>query len=57
MERIYNIAVTGAGYVGMSLAVLPAQRHKVTAVDMLPERVKQINRRIFPVQDEYAGKH
>ncbi|MBR6767513.1 MAG: nucleotide sugar dehydrogenase, partial [Clostridia bacterium] len=47
----YNIAVAGTGYVGMSLSVLLAQKHHVTAVDILPEKVDMINRRISPIQD------
>lgn len=57
MNKIYNIAVAGIGYVGLSLAVLLAQRHRVTAVDILPERVEKINSRISPVQDEYIEKY
>ena len=48
-----KIAVAGTGYVGLSLAVLLAQKHQVTAVDILPEKVDQINRGISPIQDEY----
>ena len=40
-----NIAVAGTGYVGLSLAVLLAQKHHVTAVDILPEKVEKLNRR------------
>ena len=47
MDKIYNIAVAGAGYVGMSLAVLLAQRHRVTAVDIVPEKVEKINKLIY----------
>ena len=53
----YNIAVAGTGYVGMSLAVLLAQHNTVNAVDILPEKVEKINRRISPVQDEYIEKY
>ncbi|MBO5551403.1 MAG: nucleotide sugar dehydrogenase [Lachnospiraceae bacterium] len=52
-----NIAVAGTGYVGMSLAVLLSQNNKVTAVDVIPEKVEKINRRISPVQDEYIEKY
>lgn len=47
----YNIAVAGTGYVGLSLSVLLAQHNKVTAVDILPEKVEKINRRESPIQD------
>ena len=53
----YNIAVAGTGYVGLSLAVLLAQNNKVTAVDILPEKVEKINKRISPIQDEYIEKY
>ncbi len=49
----YNIAVAGTGYVGMSLATLLAQHNRVTAVDVVAEKVEKINRRISPIQDEY----
>ncbi|OKZ04410.1 MAG: UDP-glucose 6-dehydrogenase [Bacteroides sp. CAG:1060_57_27] len=52
-----NIAVAGTGYVGLSLATLLAQHHKVTAVDIVPEKVDKINRRISPIQDEYIEKY
>ncbi len=48
----YHIAVAGTGYVGLSLAVLLAQNNKVTAVDIMPEKVEKINRRISPIQDK-----
>ena len=48
-----KIAVAGTGYVGFSLAVLLAQRHEVTAVDIIQEKVDMINRRISPIQDDY----
>lgn len=52
-----NIAVAGTGYVGLSLAVLLAQHNHVTAVDIIPEKVDKINRRISPIQDEYIEKY
>lgn len=48
----YNIAVAGTGYVGLSLAVLLAQHNHVTAVDIVPEKVKMINDRVSPIQDD-----
>ena len=48
-----NIAVAGTGYVGLSIATLLAQHNRVTAVDILPEKVDKINSRISPLQDEY----
>ena len=48
-----NIAVAGTGYVGLSIATLLAQRHEVTAVDIVPERVEKVNRREAPIKDEY----
>ncbi|MBR3611442.1 MAG: nucleotide sugar dehydrogenase [Oscillospiraceae bacterium] len=47
-----KIAVAGTGYVGLSIAVLLSQHHKVTAVDIIPEKVELINKRISPIQDE-----
>ena len=52
-----KIAVAGTGYVGLSLAVLLAQRHEVRAVDILPEKVDMINNKRSPVQDEYIEKY
>ena len=46
-----NIAIAGTGYVGLSLAVLLAQANKVTAVDVIPEKVDMINKRISPIRD------
>lgn len=48
-----NIAVAGTGYVGLSIAVLLAQTNKVTAVDIIPEKVDLINQKISPIQDDY----
>ena len=53
----YTIAVAGTGYVGLSLAVLLAQHHKVYAVDIIPEKVTLINNRKSPIQDEYIEKY
>ena len=52
-----KIAVAGTGYVGLSIATLLAQHHEVTAVDVIPEKVDKINRRISPIQDEYIEKY
>ena len=51
-----QIAVAGTGYVGLSIATLLAQHHQVTAVDVIPEKVEKINKRISPIQDEYIEK-
>ena len=51
-----NIAVAGTGYVGLSIATLLAQHNHVTAVDIIPEKVEMINRRVSPIQDEYIEK-
>ena len=48
-----KIAVAGTGYVGLSLAVLLAQHHQVTALDIIPEKVEMINNKKSPIQDEY----
>lgn len=52
-----NIAVAGTGYVGLSIATLLAQHNKVTAVDVISEKVEKINNRISPIQDEYIEKY
>ena len=57
MNKKYTIAVAGTGYVGLSMAVLLAQHHKVTAVDIIPEKVEMINNRISPIQDAYIEKY
>ena len=49
----YNIAVAGTGYVGLSLAVLLSQHNKVTAVDIVPEKVEKLNNYSSPIQDDY----
>ena len=51
------IAVAGTGYVGLSMATLLAQHHRVLAVDIVPEKVEMINRRQSPIQDEYIEKY
>ncbi|MCM1140700.1 MAG: 3-hydroxyacyl-CoA dehydrogenase NAD-binding domain-containing protein [Muribaculum sp.] len=53
----YNIAVAGTGYVGLSIATLLAQHNRVTAVDVIPEKVEKINSRISPIQDDYIEKY
>ena len=51
-----KIAVAGTGYVGLSIATLLSQNHEVMAVDIIPEKVEKINKRISPIQDEYIEK-
>ena len=51
-----KIAVAGTGYVGLSIATLFAQHNEVVAVDVIPEKVEKINKRISPIQDEYIEK-
>ena len=51
------VAVAGTGYVGLSIATLLAQHHRVLAVDIVPEKVEMINRRQSPIQDEYIEKY
>ncbi len=51
-----KISVAGTGYVGLSMATLLSQHHEVTAVDIIPEKVEKINKRISPIQDEYIEK-
>ena len=52
-----KIAVAGTGYVGLSIATLLSQHHRVTAVDIIPEKVELINNRKSPIQDEYIEKY
>ena len=52
-----KVAVAGTGYVGLSIATLLAQHHKVTAVDVIPEKVELINNRRSPIQDEYIERY
>ena len=53
----YKIAVAGTGYVGLSIATLLSQHHHVAAVDIIPEKVKMINNRKSPIQDDYIEKY
>ena len=53
LDRKYNIAVAGTGYVGLSIATLLSQHNHVTAVDIIPEKVDLINNRKSPIQDDY----
>ena len=55
--RPARIAVAGTGYVGLSIATLLSQRHHVTAVDVIPEKVEKINRRESPIQDDYIEQY
>ena len=57
MDKQYTIAVAGTGYVGLSVAVLLAQHHKVFAVDIVPEKVEMIRRRQSPIQDAYIERY
>ena len=57
MMKDYTIAVAGTGYVGLSIATLLSQHHKVYAVDIIPEKVELINNRKSPIQDEYIEKY
>lgn len=52
-----KIAVAGTGYVGLSIATLLSQNHDVMAVDIIPEKVEKINKKISPIQDEYIEKY
>ncbi len=56
-DKRFNIAVAGTGYVGLSIATLLAQRNHVTAVDVIPDKVDKINRRVSPIQDDYIEKY
>lgn len=57
LDKKYNIAVAGTGYVGLSIATLLSQHNHVTAVDIIPEKVDLINNRKSPIQDEYIEKY
>lgn len=57
MDRQYRITVAGMGYVGLSIATLLAQYHKVMTIDIIPEKIEMINKRISPIQDEYIEKY
>ena len=57
MKNKYNIAVAGTGYVGLSIATLLAQHNRVTAVDVIPEKVDLINAKKSPIQDEYIERY
>ncbi len=56
-DKNIKIAVAGTGYVGLSIATLLSQKHQVTAVDVIPEKIDKINNRISPIQDEYIEKY
>ena len=57
LDKKYNIAVAGTGYVGLSIATLLAQHNHVVAVDIIPEKVAMINNKKSPIQDEYIEKY
>ena len=52
-----KIAVAGTGYVGLSIATLLSQHHEVMTIDIVPEKVEKINKKISPIQDEYIEKY
>ncbi len=52
-----KVAVAGTGYVGLSIATLLSQHHHVTAVDVIPEKVEKLNKKISPIQDDYIEKY
>lgn len=52
-----KVAVAGTGYVGLSIATLLSQHHHVSAVDVVPEKVEKLNKRISPIQDDYIEKY
>lgn len=57
IDKKYNIAVAGTGYVGLSIATLLSQHNHVTAVDIVPEKVDLINQKLSPIQDDYIEKY
>lgn len=57
IEKNITVAVAGTGYVGLSIATLLSQHHKVYAVDIVPEKVELINNKKSPIQDEYIEKY
>ena len=57
MDKKYTIAVAGTGYVGLSIATLLSQHHKVYAVDIVPEKVNMVNNHKSPIQDDYIEKY
>ena len=57
LDKKYNIAVAGTGYVGLSIATLLSQHNHVTAVDIIPEKVELINHKKSPIQDDYIEKY
>lgn len=56
-EKFFVPILTSGGYVGLSIATLLSQHHKVTAVDIVPEKVELINNKKSPIQDEYIEKY
>lgn len=57
INKSMKIAVAGTGYVGLSIATLLSQHHEVIAVDIIPEKVEKINKKVSPIQDEYIEKY
>ena len=52
MNKELKITIAGLGYVGLSIAILLSQHHQVTAIDIIPEKIKMVNNKISPIKDK-----